>query len=151
VPVDRSGSGPPPGQGGAPAGWTTPPRRVLLSFSGPVTPMMMAPGTTYYRVVGAGSVPTGSWWVAKPPTSADRAGLAMKGSWNSMTGVVAFTPAVGAVIRGWHGAAAPQPVIMPGGRPGYLPGGSDVIWLPWGALSNDQGVFTIRPMSGSAQ
>jgi hypothetical protein len=134
--------------GGLPTGWILPPRYVLLTFTGHVTPKPLIPGQTYYRPIGEGSVPAGSWWTATPPTAADRAGLAIKGSWNSMTGVVQFTPRAHVVIPAWHGAAAPQAVVMPDGKPGYLLGGNEVIWVPRGALSKDAGVFTLRPMNG---
>jgi uncharacterized protein YukE len=140
--------------GEAPPGWSAPPPNELNNFSGPVEPTVMEPGVTYYRVVGEGNAPNGSWWTATPPTPDDRAGLAIKPSWNSMTGVVEFTPASSlppgteAGIPAWHGAAAPKSVILPDGKPGYLPGGADQIWVPRGALSNDNGTFTIRPMPG---
>lgn len=63
-----------------------------------------------------------------------------------MTGLVEFKPAVGFVIPAWHGSAAPQAVIMADGRPGYLRGGDEVIWVPWGTLSKETGDFTIRPL-----
>lgn len=133
----------------APPGWSAPPPSDARNFAGPVEPTVLEPGVTYYRVVGAGSSPDGSWWTTTPPTPADRTGLAIKGSWNSMTGVVEFTPASsGSGIPAWHGSAAPQQLIMPDGKPGYLPGGADQIWVPRGAVSNDNGTFTIRPMTG---
>jgi uncharacterized protein YukE len=133
----------------APPGWTAPPASDARNFSGPVEPTVLEPGVTYYRVVGAGSSPDGSWWTTTPPTAADRSGLAIKGSWNSMSGVVEFTPASAeSGIPAWHGAAAPQQVILPDGKPGYLPGGADQIWIPKGAVSNNNGTFTIKPMGG---
>jgi hypothetical protein len=39
---------------------------------------------------------------------------------------------------------------MPDGRLGHLPGGADQIWVPHGAISNDNGTFSIRPMTGGS-
>jgi hypothetical protein len=134
----------PPGEAW-PAG-AVPPRHVLLTFNGMVTMQPLVHGVTYYRPVGAGSVAAGCWWTPTPPTTDARMGLAIKGNWNSMTGVVQFQPAPGFVIPGWHGAAAAQALMMSDGRPGYLTGGADIIWVPWGALTKDKGTFTIGPM-----
>jgi hypothetical protein len=123
-----------------------PPQYVLLTFAGEVVPKAMVHGETYYRVVGAGSVAAGCWWMPTPPIPADRAGLAIKPSWNSMTGVVEFAPRSGVVIPAWRGTAAPQAVLLPDGGPGFLRGGAALIWVPWGALDKDKGTFTIRPM-----
>ena len=135
--------------GNVPPGWPVPSGRVLRGFSGPIAPVVLVPGTTYYRVVGAGSRPNGSWWTPIPPTLGQRPALAIKGSWNSMTGVVEFTPTENASIRGWQGAAAAQSVTMPDGAAGYLPGGASQIWMPAGSASKDTGRFTIRPMPGA--
>lgn len=128
-----------------PEGWPTPPESVLDNFTGPLEPTALVGGVTYYRAVGAGSLPDGSWWTPVPPTPADRAGLAIAGNWNSMTGVVEFTPAEGVSIPAWKGLAAPQVVPTIDGQPGYLPGGAEQIWVPRGALTAENGTFTIRP------
>jgi len=128
-----------------PEGWPTPPESVLDNFTGPLEPTALVGGVTYYRAVGAGSLPDGSWWTAFPPTPADRADLAIAGNWNSMTGVVEFTVAEGVSIPAWKGLAAPQVVPTTDGQPGYLPGGAEQIWVPRGALTTENGTFTIRP------
>jgi uncharacterized protein YukE len=136
--------------GAAPPGWDAPTDGALTTFQGPVSPMAATGGVTYYRVVGDGSGPDGSFWTTTPPTPSDRAGLAIKGSWNSMSGVVTFTPAGGESIPGWQGAAAPQSVTMPDGRPGYLPGGDQQIWVPRGTFNNDNGTFRVEPIGGGS-
>ena len=103
-------------------------------------------GVTYYRVVGDGSDPEGEYWSTTPPTGMSRNGLAIKGDWNSMTGVVEFTPAGGETIPAWHGKAAPQSATFPDGTPGHYPGGDDQVWVPRGSFNDDNGNFTIHQM-----
>lgn len=136
---------PPPEIPRVPDGWPTPPANVIHNFSGPLEPTALVGGVTYYRAVGAGSLPDGSWWSPVPPTPEDRPALAIAGHWNSMTGVVEFTPAEGVSIPAWKGIAAPQVVPTSDGEPGYLPGGAEQIWVPRGALTSENGTFTIRP------
>jgi uncharacterized protein YukE len=133
----------------APPGWPELPAKQAATFQGPVEPTAAEGGVTYYRVVGDGSYPGGSFWSTTPPTDMSRSDLAIHGDWNSMTGVVEFTPAAGESIPAWHGATAPQPVTMPDGTPGYYPGGADQIWVPQNAFNNNNGTFTIHPAGGS--
>jgi uncharacterized protein YukE len=130
----------------APPGWPTLPPGDQGTFQGPVDPTAAVGGVTYYRVVGEGSYPGGSYWSTTPPSDMSRDSLAVKGNWNSMTGVVEFTPASGESIPAWHGATAPQGVDLPDGSPGYYPGGADQIWVPQNGFNNNNGTFTIHPM-----
>jgi hypothetical protein len=132
----------------APPGWPDLPAGAADTFQGNVEPTTAVGGVTYYRSVGEGSYPGGSFWTTTPPTNMSRSDLAIKGSWNSMSGVVEFTPNPGETIPGWHGSTAPQAVTMPDGSPGYLPGRADQIWVPQNAFNNSNGTFTIRPMGG---
>ncbi len=114
----------------------------LSTFSGPVRPFTMQPGTTYYRSVGDGAYPTGGFWSETPPVNESqlRSDYAVLNNWNGDHGIVTFTPEH--PVQGWEGEVAPQPATGGGGF--YLPGGGRQVFIPRGNLTGD-GNWTIAP------
>ena len=121
------------------------PESQLRTFQGDVTPTYFEPGKTYYRWVGDGSYPNGSFWSPTPPrggTAELRSDLAVKNEWNGDHGIVAFTPSHR--IPTYSGAAAPQNGTQSVDH--YLPGGGIQIWTEPGKLGPDDGEWSIAPV-----
>jgi hypothetical protein len=121
------------------------PDRALSTFQGDVTPSYLEPGQTYYRWVGDGSYPNGSFWSPTPPrggTGELRSDLAVKNEWNGDHGIVVFTPSQRVPV--YSGPAAPQ--WGTGSTDHYLPGGGTQIWTEPGKLGPDDGDWSIAPV-----
>ena len=126
----------------------TPPGHVELppdawsTFDGPIQPYVLEPGTTYYRAVGDGQYPNGSYWSQHPATESElRSDYAVLNDWNGDHGVVAFTP--DHPVQGWIGTVAPQHAT--GDLTSHLPGGGTQIWLPPATLGPQDGSWQVAP------
>lgn len=126
----------------APPGHVELPPDVWSTFDGPVQPYVLQPGTTYYRAVGDGQYPNGSFWSQHPATESQlRSDFAVLNKWNGDHGVVAFTP--DRPVQAWIGTVAPQPAT--GDLGSHLPGGGTQIWLPPATLGPQDGSWQIAP------
>lgn len=117
------------------------PEEAEQTFDGSVTPFTMEKDKTYYRIVGKESVPLGDFWIEKIPSSEEqwRRDYAVKRTWNGNHGVVEFTPAED--IHGWRGRTGAQRASS---GDGYMPGGSEQIWVPGDTVRQVGGRCKIR-------
>lgn len=78
-----------------------------------VTDTVLRGGATMYRVIGgAGSYPTGGYWVLDKPGSYSDVigGTAVQPAWNAFEVMVVYTLAAGDTMKVWKGVAAHQPI-----------------------------------------
>jgi len=117
------------------------PEEAEQTFDGSVTPFKMEKDKTYYRIVGKESVPLGDFWIEKIPSSEEewRRDYAVKRDWNGNHGVVEFTPTDD--IYGWRGPTGSQRASS---GDGYMPGGSEQIWVPGDTVRQVGGRCKIR-------
>jgi len=124
-----------------PSLWPALPARILLAFTGDVCPVLLESGRQYYRVVGDGQYANGSFWTSERPTDEDkfRRDYALPNAWNGDHGLVALE--IVRPIPAWCGHTGPQRCSD---RSGYLPGGSQQLWVPAGSLQLADGRWTLE-------
>jgi hypothetical protein len=112
------------------------PQDQVKNFQGRITPRVLKPGSTLFRIIGKNGNPSGDYWATLPPPSTEaewRAEYAVFSWWNGASCVERYVVPKHHQLRVWEGAVGPQP---DDGRPGYyLAGGALQYWLP---ASNSQ-------------
>jgi hypothetical protein len=112
------------------------PQDQVKNFQGRITPRVLKPGSTLFRVIGENGNPAGDYWAILPPPSTEaewRTEYAVFSWWNGASCVERYVVPKHHPLRVWEGAVGPQP---DDGRPGYyLAGGALQYWLP---ASNSQ-------------
>lgn len=108
------------------------------AFLEPPVPVVLPPGVTVYRIIGAApdgrlaNPVAGCWWMLSPPPETEaewRAKFAVCGHWNGDGGYIAVT--LKKEVRAWQGVVAPHRSMADGY---FLPGGGVQIWVPRGAI-----------------
>ena len=125
-----------------------PPAGGIDAFSGEIEPYDLETGNSYYRVVGEGSLPNGSFWSEIAVTSEEqvRRALAIRNDWNGDHGQIVLI--LRRTIRGWRGMVGPQ--LATGSTTLWLEGGGTQIWVPRDTLGPEDGDWFIGEVGDEA-